>query len=122
MIPADGGQPRKWQERLRPRTNGNSSLVQLVIEAGGNLRAKNNEGLTPLMFAMQKGEKNRENILSLILYSKPEEINERDHEGGCALHHLAKVQNAKTAFLEEITKVSVSIYNEDSQMIFNFRL
>ena len=100
----------KWQadklQELQP-TRAATSPVQLLIEAGANLSAKNHEGLTPLMVAMQNWKRNKGTIRTIIEYSKPEEINEVDTKGCSVLHHLAKMQ-ASTAFAAEITKVRIS--------------
>jgi ankyrin repeat protein len=81
------------------------SPIQLLIHAGANLAAKNASGMTPLIYAMQKGESNQENIKALVCYSKQEEINEVDDEDRTALHHLAKMNTANKVFLTYLTKV-----------------
>ena len=45
-----------WQDRLRPTQSQSKSYVQLLIEAGADLNAKNNDGLTPLMHGMKRGD------------------------------------------------------------------
>ena len=96
-----------WQNRLNAGKSENDSTpaTQLLIQAGADLSAKNETGATPLILAMMKGQRNKDNIRTLILMSKEEEIDEADNKGHTALHHLAKLKNADRIFLKEITKV-----------------
>ena len=104
---ANKGYQLQWQDRLRPTGQVEGcSAIQLLIEAGADLRSKNNEGMSPLIFSMQNGEKHKENIRTLILFSKREDLNEEDNNGYTALHHLAKM-SASPAFLKEFTQVSL---------------
>ena len=96
----------KWKNRLHAHElQPDTPIIQLLIHGGASLRAKNKNGLTPLLHALQKGEKNVSNIKTIASYSKKEELNEVDHEGCNGLHLIAKMKNAKPAFREEITKV-----------------
>ena len=96
----------KWKNRLHAHElQPDTPIIQLLIHGGASLKAKNKNGLTPLLHALQKGEKNVSNIKTIASYSSKEEINEVDNKGGNALHHIAEMKKAKTAFREEITNV-----------------
>ena len=109
-----------WQNRLYARELTTMSPIQLLIHAGANLVAKNASGMTPLMYPMQKGDSNQENIKALVCYSKPEEINEVDNEDRTALHHLAKMNTANKVFLTYLTKVLLIEKREILQYCFSF--
>ena len=98
---------RTWQNRLYARELTTMSPIQLLIHAGANLVKKNASGMTPLMYAMQKGESNQGNIKALVCYSKPEEINEVDNDDRTVLHYLAKMNTANKVFLTYLTKVLI---------------
>jgi ankyrin repeat protein len=99
----------QWKNRLHAhKLQPDTPIIQLLIHGGASLRAKNENGLTPLLHALQKGKKNVRNIKTIASYSSQEEINEVDNKGCNALHHIAKMKNAKPAFREEITNVRLA--------------
>ena len=57
------------------------------------------------MYALQKGESNKENIKTLIGCSNKEEVNEADLKDCTALQHVAKMTSANKTFLKDITRV-----------------
>jgi hypothetical protein len=63
------GQPFCWQDRLCHQTKGGSyvSYVQLLVESGADLSAKNNQRLTPLMYALQQGGKTQDKNAHSVL-------------------------------------------------------
>ena len=97
-----------WQHRLEARIfkKLDQSVIQLLIQVGANLLAKNQAGLTPLMHALRLGSKNQRNIETIILCSKLEELGEVDSEGSTAFHHLARTEVEKREFLKTVTKVN----------------
>ena len=80
--------------------------MQLLIQAGADLRSKNDKGETPLICAMQRGEPNKGNIKALIFMSKTSEINEADIAHRTAFHHLFLTAK-NTAFLTEMKEVAI---------------
>ena len=83
----------------------NKPAIQLLVEGGADLLAKNKSGETPLVVAMKKGENNGKNIKTLVFCSKQEEINAEDGLGCTALHYLAQMKDGKREFLTDLTKV-----------------
>ena len=80
--------------------------IQLLLQAGADLTAKNVDGMTPLIYSLQKHEQNRRNIATLIRYSTEQEVNEADSMHRTPLHHLARMKKSwDHGFLTEITKV-----------------
>ena len=102
--------PLTWQNRylVRETENGIASPAQLLIQAGADLRAKNDLGETPLIRAMKMGETNKDNIRTLICMSTEEEINEIDNSGRTAFHHLKTMRTLNRAFSVEIEKVKTN--------------
>ena len=101
-----------WKRRLHadtlPSVIVTIPAIQLLLQGGADLRAKNIEGMTPLIYSLQRREQNRRNIKTLIRYSKEQEINEADSRGRTALHHLARMKPPRDhGFLTDITKVSL---------------
>jgi ankyrin repeat protein len=96
-----------WKNRLLARKceNDSTPATQLLIQAGADLRTRNESGATPLILAVMKGQANKDNIRTLICMSKEEEIDQADNKGHTALHHLAKMKSADKIFLKEISKV-----------------
>ena len=78
-----GGYPEKIT--LVPAGNspsdGRSDVVELLIERGADINAKNKEGRTPLMEAAE----NRHEVVARILLSHGAEVNARDKSGKTAL-------------------------------------
>jgi ankyrin repeat protein len=111
-----------WKNRLHARQfeNDSTPATQLLIQAGADLRAKNESGATPLIHAMMKGQTNKDNIRTLICMSKEEEIDEADNKGHTALHHLAKMKSADKIFLKEISEVRLNHMNKN--VVFNSAL
>ena len=87
----------------------NKQPIELLIKGGADLMARNSAGMTPLIYAIQKGQENIKNIKTLICYSKEDEINKPDAEGLSPLHHLAKMVHAKKSLLVEITNVRMHL-------------
>ena len=98
-----------WRKRLHAETLqwiiDSKPAIQLLLQGGADLRAKNSEGMTPLIYALKHGQHNKTNIKTLIRYSKPQEINEADDNACTALHHLSMMKKSENGFLTDITKV-----------------
>ena len=84
--------------------------MQLLIQAGADLRAKNENGETPLICAMKRGRPNKENIKALICMSTKSEINEADIVHRTVFHHLF-LTTKNTAFLTEMKEVALIKFN-----------
>jgi len=75
-------------------TTGRTDAVELLLEAGANINAKNDKGQTALHVAVDSADGD---IVELLL-SKGADINAKDDESGfTALHHAAKSGNKDTA-------------------------
>ena len=94
-----------WKYRLKAGIF-NQLPILLLIQSGADLVAKNEAGLTPLMYALKLGSKNHRNIKDIINCSKPEELDAVDKKGCTALHRVAiKMKDENPGFLQMVTEV-----------------
>lgn len=67
--------------------------VRILMQHPQTLDARDSEGFTPLMFAVQEG---KEDVVAALL-SVTKEIDAGDHQDRTALHHAARVGHARIA-------------------------
>jgi hypothetical protein len=89
-----------------------SKSVKIIWEAGKgkfDVNARNNEGKTPLIIAVQSGKMNNVEFMMEIETTNP---NIQDDEGNTALHYVAIKNNREIfALLSSSTKVDSSLLN-----------
>src|SRR5205814_251421 len=74
-----------WTPLIAAVYQNNSNIVDYLIKVGANVNAPDNKGVTPLMWAIGKGDEELDLVKLLVLSGA--DINAKDGQGATALDY-----------------------------------
>lgn len=106
-----------WSPLHYAAGNGFHTMLQVLVDAGGDPALESNDGLTPLHYAAMQGF---EATMTLLCSLDAVDMNARDHEGLTPLHHAARTGSSSSVTLLLSVQADDTVIDMDGLTPFDF--